>query len=105
MDCGLCRYRTRLQGVEQYLKRNRVSKEVQRSVRRHFRQSFEQDQINTESHAVLDALPRSLRASVLQDIHMRTLRRAPLLVSVDKEMVVRLCAIVRRVTLQPEELL
>ena len=82
-----------------------MSKQVARTVTRHFKRSFDEDQIHSNSHAVLEAMPRYLRRTVLQDIHMRTLRRAPLLVSVDKEMVVRLCAIVRRVTLQPEELL
>ncbi len=98
-------YRTRLQGVDVYLKRNQVSKEVQRSVKRHFRKSFDEDQINSDSHAVLDAMPRYLRRTVLQDIHMRTLRRAPLFVGVDKEMIAQVCAVVRRVVYHPEELL
>ena len=59
-------YRTKMNGVDAYLKRNHVSKDVQRSVKRHFRKSFEEDQINSESHAVLEAMPRYLRRTVLQ---------------------------------------
>ena len=38
----LVTYRTRLQGVEVYMKRNGVSREVQLAVRRHFRRSFDE---------------------------------------------------------------
>ena len=102
LNTRLENYRTRMQGVELYLKRNEVSKDVQRAVRRHFRQSFDEDQ---KSSAVLDAMPRYMRRTVLQDIHMRTLRRAPILFGVDKQMVAHLCAVMRRVVLHPEELL
>ena len=101
----LVSYRTRLQGVEVYMKRNRVSKDVQQTVRRHFRRSFDEEHGGLKNDAVLDAMPPSLRRTVLLDIHMRTLRRAPLFVGVERALLVQLCALVRRTVLLPEEML
>ena len=105
LNTRLEQYRARLQGVELYLKRNQVSKDIQRAVKRHFKRSFDEDQIHSNSHAVLEAMPRYLRRTVLQDIHMRTVRRAPLFVGIENEMLAQICAVVRRVAYHPEELL
>ena len=76
LNTKLENYRTRLQGVDAYLVRNKVSKELRTAVKRHFTHAFSH---GTEADAtLLEQMPHSLRRAVLADIYMTTLRRTPI---------------------------
>ena len=65
-------YRTRLQTVDQYLRRNQVSREVRKRVKRHFRCSLENDQ--TTDAQLLDQMPHSLRRQLVGSAWTRARR-------------------------------
>ena len=56
-------YRTRLQGVDSYLQRNKVSRELRRAVKRHFTHTFTQGADADQS--LIEQMPHALRRAVL----------------------------------------
>eukprot|EP00966_Prymnesium_polylepis_P113881 2632195-Prymnesium_polylepis.1 len=71
LNSRLMEYRAQLAGVDDYLKRNKVSRDVCKRVKRHIARTH----TGTAEKQLFDNLPPSLQRDVLQDIHMRTLRR------------------------------
>ena len=90
-------YRTRLRGVDRYLRKNKVSKELRRTVKRHFEQSYDQD----TDDKILDQLPHGLRRELLKNIYLRSMRRVPLLFGTDSALVGQLAEMLRRVVCLP----
>ena len=131
LNSRLEQYRTQLAGIDAYLKRNKVSashapalgtppqlalitnrapaldvqvsKDVSKRVKRHFVRANRTDAGSDK--ALLESLPPSLQREVLQDIHMRTLRRAPTFFGLEPAALAKVCAVVRTVTFLPEEVL
>eukprot|EP00966_Prymnesium_polylepis_P137686 3181959-Prymnesium_polylepis.1 len=101
LNSRLEQYRTQLAGVDAYLKRNKVSKDVSKRVKRHFARANRAD--TGGDKALLDSLPPSLSREVLQDIHMRTLRRAATFFGLEAAALAQVCAVVHTVTFLPEE--
>eukprot|EP00327_Prymnesium_parvum_P014728 CAMPEP_0113246232 /NCGR_PEP_ID=MMETSP0008_2-20120614/9358_1 /TAXON_ID=97485 /ORGANISM="Prymnesium parvum" /LENGTH=1137 /DNA_ID=CAMNT_0000093969 /DNA_START=33 /DNA_END=3446 /DNA_ORIENTATION=- /assembly_acc=CAM_ASM_000153 len=103
LNSRLEQYRAQLAGIDAYLTRNKVSKDVCKRVKRHFARS--QQATASADKALLDSLPGSLQREVLQDIHMRTLRAASTFINLDPAALAQVCAVVRSVTYLPEEIL
>jgi len=103
LNSRLEQYRTQLAGIDAYLKRNKVSKDVSKRVKRHFVRANRTDAGSDK--ALLESLPPSLQREVLQDIHMRTLQRAPTFFGLEPAALAQVCAVVRTVTFLPEEVL
>ena len=93
MQQRLEQYRFKLKGVDQYLRRNRVSKEVRKRVQRFFRRSLENE---SNDDQIIAQMPGSLRREVMQDINMRTLRRVPLFFGCESEALGAVCGVLRR---------
>ncbi|KAL1521874.1 hypothetical protein AB1Y20_021525 [Prymnesium parvum] len=96
-------YRLRLSQVDGYLKRNQVSKEVRRSVKRHFRMNMDDSQ--AKDQALLEQMPHTLKRQVLYDIHMRTMRRVPIFFGCEPMMLHHLCNVMKRMVVLPDVLL
>ena len=77
-----------------------VSKDVSKRVKRHFVRANRTDAGSDK--ALLESLPPSLQREVLQDIHMRTLQRAPTFFGLEPAALAQVCAVVRTVTFLPE---
>jgi len=103
LNSQLEQYRAKLAGIDAYLSRNKVSKDVQKRVKRHFSSLHSADA--SAEKALLETLPYALQKEVLQDIHMRTLRRAPTLFRFESPALSAVCAIVRTVSYLAEEIL
>ena len=88
-------YRTRLQGVDNYLARNRVSKEMRTAVKRHFTIAFSHGSDNDQ--ALLEQMPHALRREVLKNIYLRTMRRVPLYFGCDTALINQVAELLRRV--------
>eukprot|EP00966_Prymnesium_polylepis_P130073 3008239-Prymnesium_polylepis.1 len=124
------RYRTELAGVDAYLSRNnvcspdaivrrcawlphslpsnahsvpvQVSMEVRKRVKRHLTRSHQNE---GGEKAVLDSLPRAIQKELMQDIHMRTLRRTPTFFGFEMAAITQVCAVLQRVLVLPQEVL
>lgn len=103
LNSQLEQYRAKLAGIDAYLSRNKVTKDVQKRVKRHFSSLHSADA--SAEKTLLDSLPYALQKEVLQDIHMRTLRRAPTLFRFESPALSAVCAIVRTVAYLPEEVI
>lgn len=103
LQTRLEQYRFKLKGVDKYLSRNRVSKEVRKRVKRFFRRSLDHD--DNDDQKLIGEMPGNLRREVLQDIYMRTLRRVPLFFRVDRDALVQICSSLRRSTFLPDEII
>ena len=76
LQTRLEQYRFRLQNVDSYLKRNQVSREVRKRVKRFFRRSLEQESSGSD-RLIVDEMPGALRREVLRaNIMRRTIRPA-----------------------------
>ena len=102
LNSRLEQYRSQLAGLDAYLTRNKVSRDVRKRVKRHFTRSHSGANSSTEK-ALLESMPQSLQREVLQDIHMRTLRRVPTFFRLEAAALAQVCALVRRVTYLGEE--
>ena len=84
-------YRTRLKGVDKYLRKNKVSRDLRKVVKRHFEQTFDGD----GDQAILEQLPHSLRREVLKNIYLRSMRRVPLLFGCDSALITLIAEMLR----------
>lgn len=98
-------YRKKLQGLDLYLERNKVSRDLQRIVRRYCRKKFSEDGSSIKDEDILEQMPRSLRREVLLDIYMRTLRRTPTFLGCDHSLMIQFCSVIKRATYQQHEVL
>ena len=103
LQTRLEQYRFKLKGVDKYLSRNRVSKEVRKRVKRFFRRSLEHE--SGSDQQIIEQMPGALRREVLQDIYMRTLRRVPLFFGSEAVVLAQICSLVRRAVFLPEEII
>ncbi|KAL1521906.1 hypothetical protein AB1Y20_021556 [Prymnesium parvum] len=97
----LLQYRVRLGQVNAYLRRNKVSSEVCKRVRRYF--ARQQQSALASDKAILQTLPTSLQKEVMRDIHARTLKLSPTLATLEPAALGQLCAVVHTVMYLPEE--
>ena len=96
-------YRTHVDNIDSYLRRNHVRPSLRRLVRQHFKQSYETSGMNDE--LLLQQMPRTLRREIMIEINMRTIRLAPVFLGTDKAMVALVCSLLSRAFFLKGELL
>ena len=101
MNTRMEQYRTRLAGVDNYLRRNKVSRDLRRVVKKHFEHTYNQD---SES-VVLEQMPHSLRREVLKNIYLRSMRRVPLFFGCDSALITQIAEMLRRVVCLPGQVI
>ena len=90
-------YRTRLKGVDKYLRKNKVSRDLRRLVKRHYEHTYDHD----SDQMILDQLPHALRREVLKNIYLRSMRRVPLLFGCDGALIAQIAEMLRRAVCLP----
>ena len=95
------RYRSRVQRVDNYLRRNHVRSRLRKLVREHFRRLYDNELNGNDS--MLSEMPLSLRREVSKDIMMPILRQAPIFYGVDYALLCLLCGAMQRASFLSQE--
>lgn len=100
-DTRVQEYRNRLEKVDLYLSKCRVSHDLRTLVRQHFRSAFEDRTVDDD--VILAQMPRTLRIEVMRDMNFRCIGRCWVFSRCDPLTVKTICSILRRTTFLPGE--
>ena len=102
MNMGLQHYEERVRELEQYMRFRDVNHTVRERVKRYIVEKFPEKRVYDE-RAILNCLPLGLRTEFQMDMYMDHVMALPFFPSNDREVLVRVCQIIREEVIMPGE--